>query len=75
MNLFLITTLVFGIVIFLMAIGVIVGNVRIKGSCGGAEGCELCFFKGRKKCPKQGLKDEQDPDQENSELTNNDLSA
>jgi hypothetical protein len=42
MMLFLATLFVFGFVIFIMAIGVIVGNRQIKGSCGGLGGCEFC---------------------------------
>jgi len=50
MSLFLTTVFVFGFVMFIMAIGVIVGNRRIQGSCGGEDGCEICFFKYGKKC-------------------------
>tara|TARA_R110002096_G_scaffold43403_8_gene116950 strand:- start:4965 stop:5168 length:204 start_codon:yes stop_codon:yes gene_type:complete len=57
MNLFLITVAAFGIVIFLMAVGVIFSNIRIKGSCGGEEGCELCFFKVAGKCRKKEEED------------------
>ena len=46
MTLFVSTVCVFGTVMFIMAIGVIVGNRRIKGSCGGPGGCEICFLKG-----------------------------
>lgn len=49
MTLFLITLLVFGFVIFIMAIGVIAGNRRIKGSCGGL-GCDFCSQENRDKC-------------------------
>ena len=44
MKLFLITLLVFGICILAMAVGVIFGNRRIRGSCGGvgSEGCDIC---------------------------------
>ena len=49
MTLFLITTLIFGFVIFIMAIGVIFGNRRIKGSCGGLA-CDLCSLAEKKKC-------------------------
>ena len=49
MTLFLITFLIFGFVIFIMAIGVIVGNRRIKGSCGGL-GCDFCSLEDQKKC-------------------------
>jgi|GEM_PF-5486604 len=57
MSLFFITLLVFGMVISLMSIGVIVGDIRIKGSCGGADGCDLCFFKDRKECRKEESRD------------------
>ena len=49
MILFVTTLCVFGFVIFIMAIGVIVGGRQIKGSCGGPGGCEICFFKGGRK--------------------------
>ncbi|HIG30787.1 MAG TPA: hypothetical protein EYQ50_24480 [Verrucomicrobiales bacterium] len=50
MILFLTTVSVFGCVIFIMAIGVMVGGRRIKGSCGGVGGCDFCLLKGREKC-------------------------
>jgi len=52
MTLFLITFLIFGFVIFIMAIGVIVGNRRIKGSCGGL-GCDFCSLEDKMKCRAQ----------------------
>ncbi len=52
MGTFLITLVVFLFIMFIMAIGVIVSNIRIQGSCGGAKGCELCFFKNKKRCSK-----------------------
>ena len=52
MIVFLITLLVFLLVILGMAIGVIVSDRRIKGSCGGLNGdCEFCPEKER--CPKE----------------------
>jgi len=48
MTLFLITMLVFGVVIAAMAVGVMAGRPPIKGSCGGMRGlganaaCEIC---------------------------------
>ena len=44
MKLFLITLGVFGIFILAMAVGVIFGNRRLRGSCGGVggEGCDIC---------------------------------
>ena len=44
MTLFLITLVAFGIFILAMAVGVIIGNRRIRGSCGGVggEGCDIC---------------------------------
>ena len=45
MALFLTTVSIFGFVIFIMAIGVMVGNRRIKGSCGGPGGCDFCIHK------------------------------
>ena len=44
MKLFLITLIVFGMFILAMAVGVIIGNRRIRGSCGGVagEGCDIC---------------------------------
>ena len=45
MKLFLITLAVFGIVILVMAVGVIFGRRCIRGSCGG--GCE-CLDESRK---------------------------
>lgn len=50
MPLFLITLTVFVLVILMMAIGVLLGNRRIQGSCGGPDGCDFCLFKGSKKC-------------------------
>ncbi len=50
MGTFLITLFVFLFVMFIMAIGVIISNIRIQGSCGGAKGCELCFVKNKKRC-------------------------
>jgi len=50
MSLFLTTFFVFGFVMFIMAIGVILGNRQIQGSCGGEEGCEICFFKLSNQC-------------------------
>ncbi len=40
MNMFLVTFVVFGIVILVMAVGVIFGRRGIKGSCGGVGSCE-----------------------------------
>ncbi len=42
MNIFIITLCVFLLVILAMSVGVIFGRQRIKGSCGGLGGCELC---------------------------------
>ena len=44
MKLFFITLVVFGIFILAMAVGVIFGKRRIRGSCGGVggEGCDIC---------------------------------
>jgi len=50
MSLFLTTVFVFGFVMFIMAIGVMLGRQQIQGGCGGEEGCELCFFKYGKFC-------------------------
>lgn len=52
MILFLITSGVFGFVILIMAVGVIVSDRQIKGSCGGLGGCELCLLKhgGKMEC-------------------------
>jgi len=50
MALFLITILVFIFVIFIMAIGVILGRKCIKGSCGGLGNCEGCLHQEQKKC-------------------------
>ena len=50
MALFLITVLVFVFVIFIMAIGVIVGKRRISGSCGGLGNCEFCLHKDKEQC-------------------------
>tara|TARA_R110000850_G_scaffold30703_3_gene84821 strand:- start:470 stop:655 length:186 start_codon:yes stop_codon:yes gene_type:complete len=61
MNLFLITLAIFLAVIFLMALGVIFSNKRIQGSCGGEEGCKLCFFKVVGKCRKNKKEEEASP--------------
>ena len=53
MQLFLITLSVFILVILMMAIGVLLGRPRIKGSCGGPDGCDLCEFKHDGKCPRR----------------------
>ena len=42
MKLFLITLLVFGLVLLAMSVGVILGHRCIKGSCGGLGNCEAC---------------------------------
>ena len=48
MSMFLISVLVFGLVMAGMAVGVLMGRAPIKGSCGGLatlgmkEGCEIC---------------------------------
>ena len=47
MKLFLITLAVFGIVILVMAVGVIFGRRCIRGSCGGPGSCE-CLDESRK---------------------------
>lgn len=52
MLLFLITLAIFILVILMMAIGVLLGRPRIKGSCGGPDGCDLCEFKHDGKCPR-----------------------
>ena len=53
MDLFLITLAVFILVILMMAIGVLFGRPRIKGSCGGLDGCDLCELKHEGKCPRR----------------------
>jgi hypothetical protein len=62
MALFLTTVSIFGFVIFIMAIGVMVGNRRIEGSCGGPGGCDFCIRKhsGNGHCdlPSEGAPDE-----------------
>ena len=58
MNIMLITVAVFGIAFMGMAIGVIISNKSIKGSCGGIanlmgeSGCDICELKD--KCEKTG---------------------
>ncbi len=60
MEIFFITLGAFGAFIFVMAIGVIIGNRRIQGSCGGPDGCKLCGAGGEEKqednpaCLRQG---------------------
>lgn len=51
MALFFITLVVFALVLLMMAIGVLLGRRSIQGSCGGADGCDLCFFKDSSQCP------------------------
>ena len=54
MTLFLITALLIGLVIAIMAIGVMAGRKPIKGSCGGMgalgidSGCEICGGNGKR---------------------------
>lgn len=55
---FLVTFLVFSLVVIAMAVGVIFSNKEIKGSCGGVKGiegmedeCQLCS---NKDCEKSG---------------------
>ncbi|MGB1702118.1 MAG: (Na+)-NQR maturation NqrM [Cycloclasticus sp.] len=62
MNTFLITFLVFLLVVTAMAVGVIFSNRKIKGSCGGlnnVDGLEGdCVLCSKKKCEKkQALRD------------------
>jgi hypothetical protein len=58
MNIMLITVAVFMVAFFGMAIGVIISNRSIKGSCGGIanlmgeSGCDICELKD--KCEKSG---------------------
>lgn len=58
MNLMLITVIVFSIAFVGMAVGVILSDIRIKGSCGGLatlfgdSPCDLCELKDR--CEKSG---------------------
>ncbi len=49
MKLFFITLLFFATFIFAMAIGVIFGKRRLKGSCGGLGGCAICGSDGEEK--------------------------
>lgn len=42
MNLFFISLGFFGFFFVAMSIGVIIGNRRLKGSCGGLGNCALC---------------------------------
>jgi len=42
MNLFFITLAFFGFFIVAMAVGVIFGKRRLKGSCGGVGNCAIC---------------------------------
>ena len=49
MNLFLITLGFFGFFIAAMAVGVIFGKRRLKGSCGGLGGCAICGADGEEK--------------------------
>ena len=48
MKMFLITFIVFGIVLLAMAVGVIFGRRCIRGSCGGVGSCE-CHDENREK--------------------------
>ena len=57
MKIFLVTLCFMGGAVFLMAIGVIVSNIRIKGSCGGlnraiGESCSVCGREGDDDCTK-----------------------
>lgn len=59
MGLFLTTVFVFAFVIFIMAIGVILSNRRIEGSCGGAGGCDFCLLKNKKNCDGNSAREEE----------------
>ena len=65
MILFVTTACIIGTVMFIMAIGVIVGNRELKGSCGGPNGCEICLLKyGRKgQCDRSCEDAEEHPDE------------
>ena len=49
MNLFLITLAFFSFFIVAMAVGVIFGKRRLKGSCGGVGNCAICGNESEKK--------------------------
>lgn len=63
---FLVSVLVFSLVILMMAIGVMVGNRRIKGSCGGV-GCEACSPVEAERCRKRSLGGEENVGREDGE--------
>ncbi len=60
MTLFIITFIIFAVVIGIMSIGVIFGRSSIKGSCGGAGNGECLCAQGKNECkqPVQSLKEE-----------------
>jgi len=53
MTIFIITFVIFAVVIGIMSIGVIFGRSAIKGSCGGAGNGECLCAQGKKECNKQ----------------------
>ncbi len=55
MEIFIISTIVLGILILLMSVGTLVSNIQLKGSCGGNEDACLCSPEDRKKCIKESL--------------------
>ncbi len=70
---FVLAFLVFALAIAGLALGVMLGRPALRGSCGGAGGCELCSRRGR--CREDERVDEQRASQRADDQANQQASA